>query len=572
MLKKSLLSHLLKIEEKAVDTFSRQNLPIVTEEIEKFSSNLDAMVLIRNRTLDIGGKFTQPLRDKLEVLNQGVKSTLISNRELSVNVEMKRGELQTLSEIVEELMKGLEGILSGKITVVDEVLENLILESSPNSAFVRESRLTTHEQLQSEHKRLTAMVEKDQDNYDELYLKLQYIASAMSYSMTDAWNQGFHIISSLLRQLLKRKWQTCQKRRQSIMSVTLPSTVLNETSSSSSFERLESDTSDTTISNVPKMHHSSLSGVDTTELPDRLERVVMLIIDFLGMDALMNLGALYLDDSIMNDLSNALRQFLSSRDVKRKLLVKPKTGVDFSYSPRQARTGTSVLRAVDADAAANTADFAQLVTSVDIQNSVDSSTTKSASITGSGSRRMSNIAFMEEASTVSKPPTGVISKGRIMKSILGAGGAVPKKTPGPSLALIASGGGTVAPTYDRKSSIFTASTSRTSHGSFKSSRSSGKSIGSSNKSIGSHRREHSTLHMNSGVLSDTSSGVLMSTAQSASSTLSSLHNDMSSGDFIPAPPSHPSPRAVSGRGRLRATVSNLEGDDDSSVASLDSSK
>jgi hypothetical protein len=365
-------------------------------------------------------------------------------------------------------------------------------------------------------------------------------------------------------------------------------------SSKSSRERLLSHASSiSTVTSILSPRGGDIftsSQASPEELPDRLERVVILVIDYLGMDALVSLGAMYLDDSITADLASALRQFMSSRDVKRKM-HKPRTAGS-GASSRQVKTGVSLLKHVDADSAAASSNFAQLVTSGDIQSSrvsgpsVDSmGSTKGPSASGSGTRRMSSGPVMDIDASGSSKPAGPVSKGKLMKSVLGQGGAVPKKSAGPSLALIATGGGTVAPTFDRKSSVFASNNSRASNassksGSFKPSRSSGKSLNLSQRSIsiGDRSVDRSAgLQMNSGILTDTSSsyGVLMQPVESASSTLSSLDNDTSLGDLIPAPPvaaKTPTPRMTLSRGRLRATVSSLEGGDDSSVASLDSGK
>ena len=560
MLKKALLSHLLNIEEKAVANLSRDNIAMVVSEVEGFAKNMESLVAIRNKTLDVGGVFTRPLREKLETLNNQIITALGENRHIEVTIDRTTGELGALNEIVEALLAGLDDILQGRVTVIGEGLEQLILDSAPESIRIREDRAAAHEQLRADLKRLSALVERDRTNYEEMLAKLSSIALAMSYSTADAWRQGLHIISSLLRVYIRSK---VMQMNSGVASVT------------SSSVCLESDSSDLAV-RTGLGESLAMPSELRAQLPPRLERIVMLVIEYLGKDALIYLGAQHLDDLITADLSAALRRYLTTAQVARR--VKPYnsdianrgSSLSGSAGGHRGRTGVSALTGkVEVEKLADTGALPQLVTEADILESRPRTTTPSVQIhttrrTASTPKSAAmkttpsatpaapedhdgNVFGGSTPPVPARPSMGRSQAGR-MKSTFGSGSSMPKKG-GATLALISSGDGTVTTFIDgrRSSSLSGESTN--------SSKITMKTV--SNKSMRSSKGTSAA----SGITQRDSSGTnLVDLTRVSSSTLSGSGQEASEYMSLAAKNIKKPPML---RGRLKDSVAPRENEEES---------
>jgi hypothetical protein len=319
-----------------VAEFSKDSAPKIQLMVRKFESTLSAIQLMREKVLDVGGKFTRPYRDKLEALNSAVISQLAENSRLEKLIESVREETEQTQHDTSTLQMTNELILKKKLLAISPELEDFLLELDPRGDEKREDIKSNREYLANECDKIREMIASLKAEDQRLRENLRMIAEELSYSRSDAMVQGVHTLSSLLEQQLSRvSLKSLPSQQSSNEKATCSSSSLASSSSSSlhkasdiSLPSLQDSLSRPSV--VLSTHDEGLGEECNDSVQPRAPfqalfdpsagrnisgfgRIVVHILEFLGDAEIEQLGAMALDESIHADLLGGMQMVITEQ-------------------------------------------------------------------------------------------------------------------------------------------------------------------------------------------------------------------------------------------------------------------
>jgi hypothetical protein len=205
-LKKSIIQHLELLQEISFEEFDKENFQKVKLGIKNFEITFISLEKLREKILDVDGKYSKPFRDKLESLNSLVLSVLDENNQKMESLEKINSDILKFKNEINILKMTNDLILKKQIQFISKEFEDFLFTSfhSLGTERTREENEQNLQYLTKECQRISEMIQKIKEEYQKLKKKLNILTEELSYSRYDARVQGVHTISSILEQQLSR--------------------------------------------------------------------------------------------------------------------------------------------------------------------------------------------------------------------------------------------------------------------------------------------------------------------------------------------------------------------------------
>ena len=278
-LKKHITKHMYMLDNLVLEPFNKEALPKVKTEIYKFQKHIEAIKLARNKTLDVGGEYTKPLRSKLNMLNDQLAAHLENFHQKCYQNKIHEAEIIEMQQETTDLYDANRNIVKGAFNYYsDEVERVVMLVSKDTEALIlrREKRQAVKNECDELKKEISAMKE----SYRDIQAKLVEVGNNLTYTSAEASTQGAHIILALLSDML----QYFEAKND------------GETTEAQNSKRLNMAELIT-----KQRERAKVTQVDT-------EKILRHIMSYFGEEDFAILGAVFLDDSISRGMSQGLEE------------------------------------------------------------------------------------------------------------------------------------------------------------------------------------------------------------------------------------------------------------------------
>lgn len=310
-------NHLDLLKETAVEEFSKDTEPKIRLILRKFESTMGTIQQLREKVLDVDGKFTRPFRNKLESLNAAVIAQIEENNNKEKFIKEVQGEIDSVQNDINTLKFTTELINKKKLASISAELEEFLLDLNPNGEEKRIEIKENMEYLKSEYEKVLEMTEDIKIEYKKVKENMRVITEELSYSRLDAKIQGVHTVTSLMEK---------QLRRVSSSSLSTASKNSHSTASSSVLRSDPSlpqalDVADTQ-SNEEEAHVDYINPLGAIFDPSRqkdimsFNRIIIKVLEYLGDAEIEQLGAMALDESIHADILGGMKMVITEQQNK----------------------------------------------------------------------------------------------------------------------------------------------------------------------------------------------------------------------------------------------------------------
>jgi hypothetical protein len=282
-LKKHITKHMYMLDDIVFQPFNNEALPKVKTEIYKFQKHVEDLKQARNKTLDVGGEYTKPLRNKLEKLNNELTAQLEKFYQKCYKNKMYEAEIIEMQQETADLYEGNRNVVKGAFSYYPEELERIVMIVTKETLALK-LRRDMRQSIRDECSKLKAELSAAKGNYNEIKDKISEMGANLSYTSAEASTQGAHIILSLLSELLQF-FETKQKE-------------------SNGIER----------ANVAELIARQRKKTLKTEVDT--EKILRHILSYFGEDDFAVLGAVFLDESISRSMSQGLEDAAAEERLK----------------------------------------------------------------------------------------------------------------------------------------------------------------------------------------------------------------------------------------------------------------
>jgi hypothetical protein len=201
-LKKHITKHMYILDDIVFSPFDVDGLSKVKTEIYKFQKHLKALTLARNKTLDVGGEYTKPLRNKLEKLNNDLADQLEIFYHKCHQKKILEAEIIEMQQETTDLYGANKSVIKGTFSHYQEEVERIAALISNDTESLR-ARWTKKQQLKDECRVLKDELLSLKSHHKDIKTKLFEMGNALSYTSAEATTQGAHIILALLSDLIE---------------------------------------------------------------------------------------------------------------------------------------------------------------------------------------------------------------------------------------------------------------------------------------------------------------------------------------------------------------------------------
>jgi len=298
-LKKHIIKHMYILDDIVFGPFDNEALAKVKSEVYKFQKHIKALTVARNKTLDVGGEYTRPLRNKLDKLNNDLASNLERFYHKCYQNKMHEAEIIEMQQETSDLYIGNRNVIKGTFNYYPDDMERISMLINNDTERLMD-RLNQRQQLKDECRGLKSELLALKGHHNEIKSKLLEMGNEMSYNSAEASAQGAHIILSLLAEFLQ-----FTERKQA---------ALGEDDRANVAELMA-------IQRRRKM--ATNSEIDT-------EKILRHILSYFSEEDFALLGAVFLDETISRSLSQELEIVVAEQNARLRgqLLRKQSTRIE----------------------------------------------------------------------------------------------------------------------------------------------------------------------------------------------------------------------------------------------------
>lgn len=273
-LKKHITKHMYLLDDLVLEPFNKEALPKVKSEIYKFQKHIEALKQARNKTLDVGGEYTKPLRSKLNMLNDQLAMQLEKFHAKCYQNKINEAEIIEMQQETTDLYEANRNVVKGAFAHYPDEIERICMLIAKDTDSLQHRR-GLRQAVRDDCEELRQQLSFVKESYQEMQNKLVEVGNNLTYTADEASTQGAHIIIALLSDLL----QYFEAKNNN--------------------EAPDAERANMAALITKQRRRALATQVDT-------EKILRHILGYFGEEDLTVLGAVFLDESISRSMSEGL--------------------------------------------------------------------------------------------------------------------------------------------------------------------------------------------------------------------------------------------------------------------------